>query len=258
MSGAETAVLTLEHLTAQFGALIAVADVSLAVEQGELLGLIGPNGAGKTTLLNLVSGHASATRGSVSLGGKNVTSLRTYKRARLGMARSYQTTTLFAGLSVRENVWIAAAAKAGAEYRLIGRRGQRQAIDQACEYALHATGLERDEDKRASALGHGQARVLEVAMLLAVRPSVMLLDEPAAGMAAGEVGEVIETIARVRRETQVTIILVEHKMSLIFGVSDRIAVLDRGRLIALDAPAAIAANAAVRDAYLGSGDLNVS
>jgi branched-chain amino acid transport system ATP-binding protein len=257
MVATETAVLTLDGLTARFGAFTAVADVSLEVRRGELLGLIGPNGAGKTTLLNLVSGHTPATRGTVSLQGRNVTSMPTYRRARLGMARSYQTTTLFAGLSVRENVWIAAAAKARAEYQLLGRRGRRREIEQTCEYALHATGLEGDGHKRAAALGHGQARVLEVAMLLAVEPSVMLLDEPAAGMAAGEVGEVIETIARVRRETDVTIMLIEHKMSLIFGVSDRIAVLDRGRLIAVDVPARIAANAAVRDAYLGNGGLDV-
>nr|WP_241428894.1 ABC transporter ATP-binding protein [Agrococcus sp. ARC_14] len=245
------AVIETHEVSVTFGGIRALQDVSIDVKDGEVVGLIGPNGAGKSTLLNIISGQSKPDAGSVSFFGNDITRVPVYQRARSGLARSFQSTTVFPTMTVGENIRYAALASRGGQFSWwMGRvRGDRVSV--AVREALSATRLEGSEDRPASTLGHGQARGLEVAMLLAAGGRVMLLDEPSAGMAAGDVAGLTETIARARERTGASMVIVEHKISLIFEISDRVAVLDRGTLIAFDTPAAVAGDAAVKKAYLG-------
>jgi branched-chain amino acid transport system ATP-binding protein len=256
MAADHATTLTLQDVSVAFGGIQAVQGVSLHVRAGEVIGLIGPNGAGKTTLLNLISGHVRPDMGSIRVGEHDVTRWPVHRRARVGLARSYQITTVFPGLTVDENIKLAAASRRGSHFGLRYGSGVDAAIAEAAGEALAATGLEGRRNLAASSLGHGESRALEVAMLLASDGRTMLLDEPAAGMAAGEVAGVIETISRLRSRTDATIVIVEHKLSVIFGLCDRIAVLDRGQLLAFGEPQDIAADPNVRRAYLGE-DISV-
>ncbi len=247
----EAAPLKLTDVSVGFGGIQAVQSVSLEIRPGEIIGLIGPNGAGKSTLLNMISGQVKPDSGRIELGSTDITKWPVHRRSRLGLARSFQITTVFPELSVATNVELAAAAPLKRHYDLRHRRSDRQHVAEATEMALSTTGLGGNRDQPASSLGHGQARALEVAMLLASGGRVMLLDEPAAGLAAGEVSGVIDTIRRVREHSDATIVIVEHKLSVIFGLCQRLAVLDRGRLLAFGTPEEVSADPAVRSAYLG-------
>lgn len=242
--------LKLTDLSVSFGGIHAIDGVSLEVEPGETLGLIGPNGAGKTTLLNLIGGQATADSGRIVLGEDDVTRWPVHRRARQGLVRSFQVTNVFPELTVEQNVTMAASAVRKRHYRVL-RRPDEDAIAEAADGALAATGLEATRTVRASALGHGQARALEVAMLVAAGGRILLLDEPAAGLAAGEVGHMIETIQRIQADSRASLVIVEHKLAVIFNLCQRIAVLDRGKLLAVGLPEEIAADPAVRSAYLG-------
>jgi branched-chain amino acid transport system ATP-binding protein len=241
----------LESVSIAFGGVDAVRDVSLDLREGEILGLIGPNGAGKTTLLNLVSGHHRAGSGRVEMLGHDVTRWPLHRRSRLGLARSYQTANIFAGLTVRENVGLAAQAAGAGHYRLLRRPPGADELRERTDAALAATRLEHRAELEAARLGHGETRALEVAMLVATDARVLLLDEPAAGMAFEEIPAMVETITAAQRHTGAAVLIVEHKMSLIFELCDRIAVLDRGRLIAAGTPREVARDEKVRSAYLG-------
>jgi branched-chain amino acid transport system ATP-binding protein len=243
--------IALEGVSVAFGGVHAVDDVSLELRQGEILGLIGPNGAGKTTLLNLVSGHERVTRGRVKVGGEDVTRWPLHRRSRLGLARSYQTASVFGGLSVRENVQLAAQAAGDGHYRLVRRPPSSDELRERSEAALAATRLEHRADLEAASLSHGETRALEVAMLVATGARVLLLDEPTAGMAFEEIPRMVQTITSAQEHAGAAVMIVEHRMSLIFELCDRISVLDRGRLIAIDRPEAVARDARVRAAYLG-------
>lgn len=243
--------LKVDGLAVAFGGVRAVQGVSLEIRPGEMLGLIGPNGAGKSTLLNLITGHAMPDTGTVRFDGRDVTKWPVHRRARLGLARSYQTTSVFPALTVAENVWLAAAAQRISHFRLVTPRSRRDEIADECERALDATNLTDEADVKANALGHGQARALEVAMLVASGARTMLLDEPAAGMAAGEVGRMIDTIRLVHERTGATMVVVEHKLPVIFGLCERVAVLDQGRLLAVGSCDEITHHDGVRRAYLG-------
>jgi ABC-type branched-subunit amino acid transport system ATPase component len=248
----EAAVLSATDVSVTFGGIKAVQDVSIDVKANEVVGLIGPNGAGKSTLLNIISGHTRAATGTVSLLGEDVSGLSVHHRARRGLARSYQSTTVFPTLTVEENIRCAAiASHKRLQYALWIGSAARKRVQSAVGEALASTRLESVRDRTASKLGHGQARALEVAMLLASGGRVMVLDEPGAGMAAGDVAELTETIRRARERTGASMLIVEHKISLIFNLSDRIAVLDRGRLLAFGTPALVAKDPAVKKAYLG-------
>jgi branched-chain amino acid transport system ATP-binding protein len=243
--------IRVEMLSIAFGGLHAVEDVTLQLLPGEILGLIGPNGAGKTTLLNLISGHETPTAGRIFIDEHDVTGWPLHRRARLGMARSYQSANIFPALTARQNVMLAGQAAGPGHYRLLRPPAGLEDLAQRAEHALEITGLSRRADAVAQTLGHGETRALEVAMLLATNARAMLMDEPAAGMAAEDTTQMIATIDAAHRESGAAIILVEHKLNLIFELCEHIAVLDRGRLIAFGSPDAVAKDERVRSAYLG-------
>jgi branched-chain amino acid transport system ATP-binding protein len=243
--------LEVRNASKSFGSLAAVRDVSLAVASTELRAIIGPNGAGKTTLFNLISGFYPPSSGTIWLDGRDITRVPAHQRATLGMARTFQITEIFPELSVLENVRIATEVAAG--HRLqpwIGRTAMTD-IRRRVEETLDLTRLSAKADRLVGELAHGEQRVVEIAMALALRPRLLLLDEPTAGMGDQETYEITQLIRRLHDEHDYTIILIEHDMRVVFHLADRITVLDQGRLLAEGTPQEIAANAAVQAAYLG-------
>ena len=244
--------LETRDLTIRFGGHVAVDGVSATFRPGELTALVGPNGAGKTTFFNLISGQLRSTRGAVLYEGRDITRLDAPGRARLGIGRAFQLTNLFAGLSVEENVRLAAQARTGSHYDLLRRwRTQREAIEGA-RRALSRVGLEARAGDKAAALSHGDQRKLEVALMIALDPRVMMFDEPTAGMSVDEAPRVLDLIGELKADTTRTILLVEHKMDVVRALADRIVVLHNGRLMADGPPAQVIASDVVREAYLGA------
>jgi branched-chain amino acid transport system ATP-binding protein len=239
------------QLRKAFGGLIAVDDVSLKIQPGSAHSIIGPNGAGKTTLFNLLSGRYNPTSGTVWFKGRDITSVPVYKRAALGMGRSFQITNLFPNLTVLENVRLAAQARGRDNFRLLRRADSFTPLIDKAMSILELVGLREAAPLLASVLPHGGKRKLELAILLAGDPEILLLDEPTAGMASEQVPELMETIDRVRRAGGRTIVLVEHNMNVVMSVSDRITVMHLGRVLAEGTPAEIGANTMVQDVYLG-------
>lgn len=243
--------LEVRNVSRTFGNLVAVRDVSLAVQANELRAIIGPNGAGKTTLFNLISGSYPPSGGSIWLDGHDITRVPAHKRVALGMARTFQITEIFPELSVFENVRIAAEVAGG--YRLhtwIGRAVMAD-IRARVEEVLDLTGLAAKAHRLVGELAHGDQRAAEIAMALALRPHLLLLDEPTAGMGDQETYEITQLISRLHREHAYTIVLIEHDMRVVFHLAGRITVLDQGRLLAEGTPEEIAGNTAVQAAYLG-------
>lgn len=239
------------HLRKAFGGLVAVDDVSLQIAPGSAHSIIGPNGAGKTTLFNLLTGRYRPTSGTVWFKGRDITRLPVYARAQIGMGRSFQITNLFPQLTVLENVRLAVQAKGKDSFRLLRRVDSfTGTIERALE-VLELVGLHDAAALPASVLPHGGKRKLELAILLAGDPEILLLDEPTAGMASEQVPELMATIDRVRRDGGQTVVLVEHNMNVVMSISDRITVMHLGRLLAEGTPAEIAANTLVQDVYLG-------
>jgi branched-chain amino acid transport system ATP-binding protein len=234
-----------------FGALQAVADVSLGVEAGELRAVIGPNGAGKTTLFHLISGFLVPTAGRVLFRGDDVTALAAPARCRRGMSRTFQITSIFPELSVLENTRVAVQLKAGGNFRLLGGRGVLDASERRARASLEFLGLLARADEPASTLPHGDQRLLEIAMAVAQEPDLLLLDEPTQGLSPEDTAGTVAVIRQVARERKLTIILVEHDMDVVFDLADRISVLHFGRLIADGPPEAIRASVEVQTAYLG-------
>ncbi|MCK6577770.1 MAG: ABC transporter ATP-binding protein [Anaerolineae bacterium] len=254
----ENILLETRDLRKAFGGLIAVDGVSVKVAQGSMHSIIGPNGAGKTTFFNLLTGNHAATSGVVLYKGQDITHLPLHRRAHLGIGRSFQITNIFPNLTVLENVRLAAQALSGDNYRLFRRADSFQRYIERARQVIDLVGLNAETLLPATVLPHGGKRKLELAILLASNPELLLLDEPTAGMASEQVPELIQTIDRVRRQGGKTIIMVEHNMSVVMGVSDRITVMNQGRLLAEGTPAEIAANKTVQSVYLGElyGDLN--
>jgi branched-chain amino acid transport system ATP-binding protein len=244
-------VLEVRGVTKSFGSLVAVRDVSIAVERGELRAVIGPNGAGKTTFFNLISGFFPPSTGSIVLDGRDITRLAAHRRVALGMARTFQITEIFPELTVAENVRISAEVAAG--YRLRPWLGRTEAarLQGRVEALLALAGLGGKGDRLVGELAHGDQRAAEIAMALALEPRLLLLDEPTAGMGEQETYEIAQLIRRLHRDSKLTIVLIEHDMRVVFHLADRITVLDQGRLLAEGSPDAIAANEAVQAAYLG-------
>ncbi len=241
--------LATNALGKRFGAVQATDDLSLEVARGELHALIGPNGAGKTTVLNQLSGELSPDRGRIYFEGRPITHLRAHKRARMGLARSYQITSVFDHLTVRENLSLAIQAHNGHSFRFWRRAVDDPVIRDAIGPAMARVGLEHRRRVPAANLSHGERRQLEVGMALCGRPKMLLLDEPYAGMGPGGAVELTKLIRRLKRE--VTILLVEHDMGAVFSLADRITVLVYGKAIASGTPEDIRCNQAVRQAYLG-------
>jgi branched-chain amino acid transport system ATP-binding protein len=244
-------ILTTKDLTRHFGGLQAVDGVDFKLHQGQLHSLIGPNGAGKTTFLNLISGTLKPTRGQVFYKGQDITGLPTYKRAPLGIGRSYQITNIFPTLTVLENVRLGAQALGSDNFKLFANYTKfTDYIDKAVA-SLELTGLSQMAEVPALSLPHGDKRRLEVAMLLAQDPEVLLLDEPTAGLAAEQVPEFMAMVHELSTKGDKTVLLVEHNMNVVMSLSDFVSVMHQGRLLAEGTPAEISANEVVQSAYLG-------
>jgi branched-chain amino acid transport system ATP-binding protein len=248
--------LEVSNLGVEFGGVIALADVSFAVRPGTITSLIGPNGAGKTTAFNAITGYLRPSRGRVSWQGAPLAGRRPCEIARDGVVRTFQKTSVFPALSVLDNVRTGLHLRAHARLGsiLLGARHVRQEEARLLDVAreiLAFVGLERRRDELAGALPYGEQRLLELAIALAARPQLLLLDEPAAGMAGAERDRLITLIRRVR-DQQVTVLLVEHDMRLVMGISETVIVLNHGRVIAEGPPAEIRAHPEVIRAYLGA------
>lgn len=225
--------------------------VDLSIAKGELVAMIGPNGAGKTSLVNVTSGASLPTSGTVRLDGRDVTRWAPHRRARVGMGRTFQTSNLFLGSTVHENVRLAATVGGlGLLSSLVPARSSR-AQEGRIHARLELVGLETKAGDQAGSLSHGDKRKLELAMVLAQDPSLILLDEPLAGVNTEDVPGLVELVRRVHREQGVTIVMVEHHMHVVLDLADRIAVMHHGALLAIDEPAAVIANETVQSAYLG-------
>ena len=250
------ALLEVKNLTKHFGGLTAVGDVTLELNEGELVGLIGPNGAGKTTLFNLLTGVYEPSEGTVTLDGHLLNGKQPYKIAALGLGRTFQNIRLFKDLSVLENVMIAMHAHSSdslfstlfrtKKYYDTEAKMREEAIE-----LLKIFELDTLKDEKAKNLAYGQQRELEIVRALATKPKILFLDEPAAGMNPQETAQLTELIAKIQREFDLTVVLIEHDMSLVMKICQRIYVLEYGRLLAEGTPEEIKQNPAVIKAYLG-------
>ena len=243
------AILEARRLTRRFGGLTAVSDVSLSLHADQIHAVIGPNGAGKSTLVNLLSGEIAPSAGDVLLAGHDITRHAPDRRARLGLGRSYQKTTIFPALSLSENVRL--AAQAGSRHAMAFFRSapEDRRIAEITRRCLADAGLDLPPDTPARQLSHGAQRQLEIAMVLAISPKLILLDEPLAGMGQREAEGIISLIARLRAGR--AILLIEHDMDAVFALADHLTVMVNGRVIASGPPEATRAEKAVRQAYLG-------
>jgi branched-chain amino acid transport system ATP-binding protein len=244
-------VLRVDNVGKSFGSLVALSHVSLAVEDGELRAIIGPNGAGKTTLFNIISGSFPPSTGTIAFDGADITSLPAYARVKLGIARTFQITEIFPELTVFENVRISTEVAHGYRLRPWIGKAESDKVHEEVDEMLERTGLAAKSRRRVGELSHGDQRAAEIAMALSLRPRLLLLDEPTAGMGEQETYEVTQLIRRLHKDSKYTIVLIEHDMRVIFHLADRITVLDQGRLLAEGTPAEIDANEAVQAAYLG-------
>jgi branched-chain amino acid transport system ATP-binding protein len=244
------ALLETRRLSKQFGGIAAVSDVSLAFEAGRVHAVIGPNGAGKTTFLNLLSGEMRPTAGSVWFKRRPITGLTPDRIARLGIGRSFQRTNVFAELSCFENCWIAAQARLPSSLRFLQPARRRGDLAAAAERGLELCGLRARGEHTVSMLSHGERRQLEIAMILATEPELLLLDEPLAGMGYAESREVIALLRGIA--TKRTIVLIEHDMDAVFSIADRITVLVNGAVLETGPVATIQNSRAVQAAYLGA------
>ncbi|MCW5772091.1 MAG: ABC transporter ATP-binding protein [Rhodospirillaceae bacterium] len=245
---AET-ILAIERLTKRFGGLTATNDLSLAIEKGEVHAIIGPNGAGKTTLIAQLSGLLAPDSGRIVFNGKDVTPLPAHKRSALGLARSFQVTSIFLNFTAEDNVSLAVQAHSGHSFHFLASARAETALREPARKALARVGLEHRADVIAADLSHGEQRQLEIAMALATNPTLLLLDEPMAGMGPDESSRMIE-VMRGFKGTH-TLLLIEHDMDAVFALADRITVLVYGQAIATGTPDEIRRNEEVKRAYLG-------
>jgi branched-chain amino acid transport system ATP-binding protein len=249
----DESMLEVEGVSKSFGALAALSGVSLMVRVGEVFSVIGPNGAGKSTLFNVISGLHAPTAGRIVFKGKEVTGLGPALINRRGLAKTFQITNIFPGISVYDNVRVAAQSRMPVSGRLPSL-WRRPDVEGPVMELLGAFGLAARRDDLAQNLSHGEQRYLEICLALATNPTLLLLDEPTAGMTPGETKEATALIRRIALARRLTVLLIEHDMSVVMGISDRIAVLHFGEKIAEGPPEAIRSDPKVLDAYLGGAD----
>jgi branched-chain amino acid transport system ATP-binding protein len=252
MTGSMPPSLSTRDLTIRFGGHVAVNAVTADFHPGTLTVIVGPNGAGKTTYFNLVSGQLPASSGSVHLNGADVTRAGPAERTRLGIGRAFQLTNLFPNLTVRENVRLAVQGRARTGMKMFSVWSSHKELIARAEHYLERVALVGRRDARVATLSHGDQRKLEVAILLALEPAVMMFDEPTAGMSVDEVPVVLDLIHQVKRDRSKTVLLVEHKMDVVRALADRIVVLHNGALVADGSPATVMQSKIVQEAYLGT------
>jgi len=243
------ALLKVEGLTKRFGGVVASDNVALDVVPGELQAIIGPNGGGKTTLIGQLTGEIVSDAGRIVFDGQNITALPVYDRSLLGLARSFQITSLFPNFTALENVALAVQAHAGHSFHFWRDARKEPELREPARAALERVGIGHRADAVVASMSHGEHRQIELAMALATGPRMLLLDEPMAGLGPDESARMVKTLRELKQE--LTILLVEHDMEAVFALADRITVLVYGRVIASGDPASIRANAEVRQAYLG-------
>jgi branched-chain amino acid transport system ATP-binding protein len=246
--------LEVRDVSKHFGELVAVEGVSMNVENGELRAIIGPNGAGKTTFFNMISGFFPPTKGDIVFDGDTVTRLSVTARVARGMARTFQITEIFPELSVRENVRIAQESADGFRLHMWVSKSETTRVMREVDELLAKVGLAGKGDRHVGELSHGDQRAAEIAMALALRPRLLLLDEPTAGMGEQETYQIAGLIRRLHRDSAYTIVLIEHDMRVVFNLADRITVLAEGRTLAEGTPQQIAEDPHVQAAYLGKAE----
>ncbi|MCA0986966.1 ABC transporter ATP-binding protein [Guptibacillus algicola] len=244
-------ILETKDLTIAFGGQVAVNSVDLSIEEQSFTSIIGPNGAGKTTLFNLLSGQLKPTKGNIFFKNEEITKLPSTIRTRKGIGRSFQITNVFPNLTVLENVRLAVQSQAGVRYQMLKHFRSYKKMTEEAFHLLEQVMMAKQADALASNLAHGEKRKLEIAMLLALKTELLLLDEPTAGMSLEEVPAILKIIEDIKSSGDRTILLIEHKMDMIMNLSDRIIVLFNGRLLAEGTPQEIMTNETVQNAYLG-------
>lgn len=243
--------LEVERLTKRFGGIVAADAISFALPAGELHAIIGPNGAGKSTLIGQLSGEVASDSGRIRFEGKDITSLPVYRRSQLGLARSFQVTSLFPDFTALDNVALSVQAHSGHSFSFWRDVRSEIELREPAQAALERVGLAERGTTAVADLSHGERRQLEIAMALAARPQMLLLDEPMAGMGPEESSRLVDLLRALKGT--MTVLLIEHDIDAVFALADRISVLVYGRIIATGDPAAIRSDAAVREAYLGEG-----
>lgn len=245
-------ILRVDSLSRSFGGLRAVNNVSFGVKSGEIRSLIGPNGAGKTTLFNVISGKLAPSSGTVNLQGKDVTGWTPERLVGSGLVRTFQITSIFPGLPVFENVALAVRSRLNLNYSLWAPQTNRSDIEPFVLDLLAAVGIGETRSAFAKELSYGERRIVEIAIGLALRPRIILLDEPAAGLGKADRVRMMGLISKLSRQQGVTVLLVEHDIELVMGISDRISVLHHGEMLAEGTPGEIRQSQSVKDSYLGS------
>ncbi|HUJ74847.1 MAG TPA: ABC transporter ATP-binding protein [bacterium] len=246
--------LQVTSLSKHFGSLIAVNDVSFHVEPGELHAVIGPNGAGKTTVFNLISGLMKPSAGHIRFADVDIDDMPPHRRVRAGIARTFQITEIFPELSVKENLRISVEVAAGFRLRPWLSRGERTMIQDSVQSLIERVGMSTKAERLVGELSHGDQRAVEIGLALSLQPKLLLLDEPTAGMGDQETEDITLLMQHLHRVEKQTIVLIEHDMSLVFRLAERITVLDQGKVLANGTPAEIASNEAVQAAYLGHAE----